>query len=354
MRKDRRIFQAGLGTLVCLDCLGTKKTGDHELCNPCSSDKRWEFSRKRNEEFADWCRRQRHQAGLNTYFCLDCFSPKKKLGSERCPSCGASCAQKKIYLRPERHQKAREVMLGKQNALGHRLSDEAKAKIGVSKIGNKNMLGHHHTEDSKKKNAASHSTPEYAEKHYGPNHHMFGKHHKKESLEKMSAKRIGRPSGRKGEHPSEATLKKMSNSATKYFVDPKNRQNQSKIMTKYYEDHPEHIAKISGPNCYFWRDGKSSEPYSADWKGSLKRMVCDRDNHRCQICGTIENGRKHDVHHIDYNKKNCHPDNLTTLCNTGNNCHGATNSHRSYWPDFFKWLKGQKEADIALGGQGDW
>jgi len=32
--------------------------------------------------------------------------------------------------------------------------------------------------------------------------------------------------------------------------------------------------------------------------------------------------------HIDYNKKNCNPDNLITLCHS---CHSKTNHNRNYW-----------------------
>jgi len=38
------------------------------------------------------------------------------------------------------------------------------------------------------------------------------------------------------------------------------------------------------------------------------------------------------VHHIDYDKKNCDPENLITLCK---NCHPKTNSNRGDWIEFF-------------------
>lgn len=36
--------------------------------------------------------------------------------------------------------------------------------------------------------------------------------------------------------------------------------------------------------------------------------------------------------HIDYNKKNCNPKNLITLCRK---CHSKTNSNRDYWINYF-------------------
>jgi hypothetical protein len=36
--------------------------------------------------------------------------------------------------------------------------------------------------------------------------------------------------------------------------------------------------------------------------------------------------------HIDYNKKNCNPNNLISLCNS---CHSKTNFDRKYWINYF-------------------
>ena len=77
-----------------------------------------------------------------------------------------------------------------------------------------------------------------------------------------------------------------------------------------------------------WRGGLSFEPYSPDWTKSLKLAIRKRDNYTCQIGKEKENGHSFDVHHIDYNKKNCDPINLITLCRK---CHRKTNDNREYW-----------------------
>ena len=64
--------------------------------------------------------------------------------------------------------------------------------------------------------------------------------------------------------------------------------------------------------------GKSFEPYSLDWTNTLKKEIRQRDNYTCQLCGCRQEDTTHLVHHIDYNKKNCNPDNLITLCRS---CH---------------------------------
>lgn len=63
---------------------------------------------------------------------------------------------------------------------------------------------------------------------------------------------------------------------------------------------------------------------------ALKELIRDRDGFACQECGVGESVRAHDVHHIDYDKKNCHPINLITLCRS---CHVRTNqrSGRDRW-----------------------
>lgn len=81
-----------------------------------------------------------------------------------------------------------------------------------------------------------------------------------------------------------------------------------------------------------WRGGISFEPYTLDWTRSLRISIRERDKYTCKICGEKQGDRAFSVHHIDYNKKNCNPDNLITLCV---NCHVKTNFNRDYWIDYF-------------------
>jgi hypothetical protein len=109
-----------------------------------------------------------------------------------------------------------------------------------------------------------------------------------------------------------------------YNLDVVEKIRQSKIGEKN---------PMYGKQPWNWLGGTSFEPYSKDWKNSLKEAIRKRDNHICQICNKkYENGRKHSVHHIDYNKKNCEINNLITLCHL---CHIKTNTKRDYWISFF-------------------
>lgn len=90
----------------------------------------------------------------------------------------------------------------------------------------------------------------------------------------------------------------------------------------------EHSKKMIGKDNPSWKGGKSFEPYSVDWTNTLKRAIRERDHYQCRICGELQNNEAFHVHHIDYNKQNCNPDNLITLCNS---CHSKTNHNRDYW-----------------------
>lgn len=85
---------------------------------------------------------------------------------------------------------------------------------------------------------------------------------------------------------------------------------------------------ITGEKNPNWRGGKSFEPYSVDWTETLRRSIRERDNYICQLCSQYGNS----VHHIDYDKKNCNPDNLITLCQK---CNSIVNKNRDYWENYF-------------------
>jgi len=80
-----------------------------------------------------------------------------------------------------------------------------------------------------------------------------------------------------------------------------------------------------------WNGGTSYEPYSVDWTKTLKRAIRERDKYTCQLCN-IQPDDTLSVHHIDYDKKNCSPNNLISLCRI---CHNKTQVRRDYWKEYF-------------------
>jgi hypothetical protein len=88
-----------------------------------------------------------------------------------------------------------------------------------------------------------------------------------------------------------------------------------------------------GNNNYNWKGGISFEHYCEIWKDKdYKRSIFERDEYECKNPGCWKNSKKLTVHHIDYNKKNCHPNNLLTLCNS---CNARANTNRDYWKIFY-------------------
>jgi len=77
----------------------------------------------------------------------------------------------------------------------------------------------------------------------------------------------------------------------------------------------EELAKMRGPNHWCYRDGRGNEPYGSGWK-RLTLEIRKRDDYLCQHpgCYLPENGKKHECHHIDRDKKNNNPVNLILLC----------------------------------------
>lgn len=103
-----------------------------------------------------------------------------------------------------------------------------------------------------------------------------------------------------------------------------------------------------------WRGGSSLELYTREFNRQLKELIRDRDNYQCQRCGMpeCESIRNLDVHHIDYNRKNCLPSNLISLCRR---CNLKVNGNREYWEQYFKEkLKKRISGTTAINAKSVW
>ena len=98
------------------------------------------------------------------------------------------------------------------------------------------------------------------------------------------------------------------------------------------------VINRSGENHYNWQGGKSFEEYCAIWKDKEFRLdIMGRDAYTClnPYCDS-NNPDDLTIHHIDYDKKNCHPKNLITVCRS---CNSRANKDR-------KWHKAWYQAII--------
>ncbi len=81
-----------------------------------------------------------------------------------------------------------------------------------------------------------------------------------------------------------------------------------------------------------WKGGISCEPYCQDWTKEFKEFIKERDGYRClnPYCDS-KNPNDLVIHHIDYNKKNCGPDNLITVCRSCNNRANKDREWHKFW-----------------------
>ena len=129
-----------------------------------------------------------------------------------------------------------------------------------------------------------------------------------------------------------ASIKKIYNSGKKIGFQKGNR-----TKSQFKKGH----SGLVGEKNPAWQGGKSFEPYPTDWTEKLRRMIRERDNYICQVCGKY--GKV--IHHIDYNKNNCLPINLITLCY---DCHRQTNGNREYWERYFGRVKENQNIFASL------
>ncbi len=86
---------------------------------------------------------------------------------------------------------------------------------------------------------------------------------------------------------------------------------------------------ICGDLHPMWKGGISCEPYCDAWADKeYKKSIMERDVYKCQNPYCRGNcNHKLSIHHIDYNKKNCHPSNLITVCRS---CNSMANFNRGW------------------------
>jgi hypothetical protein len=83
-----------------------------------------------------------------------------------------------------------------------------------------------------------------------------------------------------------------------------------------------------------WRGGISFEPYCEIWADQdYKQSIKERDENKCLNPYCFKTSKTLVIHHIDYNKKNCHPSNLITVCDS---CNGRANKDREWHEAWYK------------------
>ena len=210
--------------------------------------------------------------------------------------------------------------------------------------------GSHHSKETKEKlrliNLGKHSykrSQKTIEKNrlasLGKNNAMYGRHHTKETIEKMKIIHLR-------ENLSDKILKNMSEShkgKNNYFYGKHYYNEDNSFYGKHHTKKAKEKMRFAhlGEKAPNWKGGKSFEPYTPEFNRQLKELIRQRDDYKCQKCGMpeIENIEKLSIHHIDYNKENCLPNNLIALCKI---CNSKVNFNRDYWTEYFKKITSKK------------
>lgn len=169
----------------------------------------------------------------------------------------------------------------------------------------------------------------------------IGKHLSDITRYKMSLAGRGRPK-------SDEHKRKLSEALYQYYethvpwplgkrASASTREKDVLARKKYWETHP-HLTAEKNPA---WQGGICNLPYPFEWK-KIKGIIKQRDKYECQLLSCEGLDRQLHVHHIDYDKNNCHLNNLITLCRT---CHCKTSWHRKQYQKMFTKLMTIKQKE---------
>ena len=199
---------------------------------------------------------------------------------------------------------------------GMRHTAEARAKMSLSRRGKKQTWVPSPETLRKMSESAKRlwQSPEFRAKNSGRNHHRYGTHPSSETRAKMSIGQKARPPAGPRKAPSPETLAKMSDASRRMWQNQEFRRRMSEMRRDEKNAN--------------WRGGTSRLPYAVTWTDTLRRSIRERDHYACRLCGATQTEKAFPVHHIDYNREHCDPENLITLCD---HCHCKTNGSREFW-----------------------
>ena len=192
------------------------------------------------------------------------------------------------------------------------------------KLSSESNKGKKRTDEQNKRSSEAHKGKKLTEEHrqkirkalQGENNPFYGKNHTEETRQKM-----------RESHKSKTT-EKHEKDCKCYGCNAKRGRTKGTNNPMYGI----HLSGELNPN---WSGGKSFEIYPQEFK-QIKKSILERDNHTCQNPNcVIDNPKRLDCHHIDYDKNNNNPENLITLCTS---CHAKTNgkNKRKYYTEYYQ------------------
>jgi hypothetical protein len=95
-----------------------------------------------------------------------------------------------------------------------------------------------------------------------------------------------------------------------------------------------------GENHHNYINGEGLSGYCPIWSDKgYKADIRLRDNNICQNPYCYKTDKMLSIHHVDYNKKNCHPSNLITVCRS---CNGKANKDREWHTKWYQEIMSKK------------
>ena len=160
-----------------------------------------------------------------------------------------------------------------------------------------------------------------------------GKKFTEEHKNNIRISMIGKNKGK--ERPDIKGIKRPSHSL---FMSSENNPMKTPEMREWFSQNnpmyvPKYYEKICGENCYNWKGGKSQEEYCVLWYDKdYKESIKIRDNYKC-LNPECSSGECLHIHHINYNKKDCSPKNLITVCRS---CNTKANYNRKWHKKWYQ------------------
>jgi len=136
---------------------------------------------------------------------------------------------------------------------------------------------------------------------------LYGKKHSEETKHKISLKKLS--FYKNNTHP---WLNRKHSEETKHKMSIKACQRIGEL----------------NPN---WKGGISNYPYCSEWK-YIRKELKESDNNECRNPMCESTSKRITSHHIDYDKQNCRPSNIITLCNS---CNCKANKDRDWHKAFY-------------------